>query len=88
MNIEVIQCSRKSKADELRFILSCNLYQMTIARSLFKGPSCDMGCPKKKVLRKSEEKMHQRMKMTSQRAENLVHVQQHHGKCFNIRIFF
>ena len=32
--------------------------------------------------------MHKKMKMTSQRAENLVHVQQHHGKSFFKKIFF
>ena len=44
----------------------------------------DIGCPEKKVLHKSEEKM----KMTSQRAENLVHIQQHHGKSFYKKISF
>ena len=42
----------------------------------------------KKVLHKSEEKMHKKMKMTSQRAENLVHVQQHHGKCLYKKLSF
>ena len=46
------------------------------------------GVSKKKVFHKSEEKMHKKMKMTSQRAENLVHVQQHHGKSFYKKIFF
>ena len=32
------------------------------------------GVSTKKVLHKSEEKMNKKMKMTSQRAENLVHV--------------
>ena len=32
--------------------------------------------------------MHSKVKMTSQRAENLVHVQQHHGKHFYKKIFF
>ena len=36
----------------------------------------------KKVSSKSEEKMHSIMKMTSQKAENLGHVQQHGGKYF------
>ena len=36
----------------------------------------------KKVSSKSEEKIYSIMKMTSQRAENLVHVQQHRGKYF------
>ena len=36
----------------------------------------------KKLLHKSEEKMHKKMKMTLQGAENLVHKQQHHGKHF------
>ena len=35
---------------------------------------------KKKVNHKREEKMHSKVKMTSQRAENLVHMQQHRGK--------
>ena len=43
---------------------------------------------KKKVLHKSEEKMHKKMKMTSQRAENLVHVQQHHGESFYKKKYF
>ena len=42
----------------------------------------------KKVLHKSEEKMHQKMKMTLQRAETLVHVQQHHIVSFYKKIFF
>ena len=42
----------------------------------------------KKELHKSEGKMHKKMKMTSQRAENFVHVQQHHGKCFYEKVFF
>ena len=46
------------------------------------------GVVKKKVNDKREEKMHWKMKMTSQRAENLVHVQQHHGKHFSKKIFF
>ena len=37
---------------------------------------------KKKVNHKREEKMHSKVKMTSQRAENLEHVQQQHGKHF------
>ena len=36
----------------------------------------------KKVSSKSEEKLHTKMKMTSQRAEDLVHVQLHRGKYF------
>ena len=46
------------------------------------------GVVKKKVNHKREEKMHSKVKMTSQRAENLVHVQQHHGKHFYKKIFF
>ena len=46
------------------------------------------GVVEKKVNYKSEEKMHSKVKMTSQRAENLVHVQQHHGKHFYKKIFF
>ena len=42
----------------------------------------------KKVLHKREEKMHKKIKMTSQKAENLVHVKQHHGKSFYKKIFF
>ena len=42
----------------------------------------------KKVLHKSQEEMHKKMKMTSQRAKNLVHVQQHHGISFYKKIFF
>ena len=41
----------------------------------------------KKVNHKREEKMHSKVKMTSQRAENLVHVQQHHCKQFYKKIF-
>ena len=32
--------------------------------------------------------MHSKVKMTSQIAENLVHVQQHHGKHFHKKLFF
>ena len=46
------------------------------------------GVVKKKVNHKREEKMHSKAKMTSQRAENLVHVQQHQGKHFYKKIFF
>ena len=46
------------------------------------------GVVKKKVNHKREEKMHPKVKMTSQRAENLVQVQQHHGKHFYKKIFF
>ena len=45
------------------------------------------GVVEKKVNYKSEEKMHSKVKMTSQRAENLVHVQQH-CKHFYKKIFF
>ena len=34
---------------------------------------------KKKVFHKSEGKMHKKMKMTLQRAKNLVHAKQHYG---------
>ena len=46
------------------------------------------GVDQKKVSIKSEEKMHTKMKMSLQRAENLVHVQQHCGKYFYKKIFF
>ena len=49
---------------------------------------CLYGVVKKKVNHKLEEKMHSKVKMTSQRAENLVHVKQHHGKHFYKKIFF
>ena len=41
----------------------------------------------KKVNHKSEEKMHSKVKMTLQKAENLLHVQQHHGKHFYKKTF-
>ena len=43
---------------------------------------------KKKVLHKSERKMPKKMKMTLQRAENLVHVKQHYGDSICKKIFF
>ena len=43
---------------------------------------------KKKVFHKSEGKMHKKMKMTQQRAKNLIHVQQNHGVSFYRKIFF
>ena len=46
------------------------------------------GVDQKKVSSKSEEKLHTKMKMTLQRAENLVHVQQHRRKYFYKKIFF
>jgi len=46
------------------------------------------GVVKKKVNHKREEKMHSKVKMTSQRAENLIYVQQRHGKHFYKKIFF
>ena len=42
----------------------------------------------KKVFHESEEKMHKKMKMTLQRAENLVQVQEHYGISFYEKIFF
>ena len=43
---------------------------------------------KKKVLHKSEEKIHKKLKMALQRAKNLVHVKQHYGVSFYEKIFF
>ena len=43
---------------------------------------------KKKVLHKIEEKMHKKMKITYQRAKNLVRVQQHYSISFYEKIFF
>ena len=42
----------------------------------------------KKVLHKQEEKVQEKMKMTSQEDKNLVQVQQHHGVYFCARIIF
>ena len=42
--------------------------------TLVKLPSSKYGVVKRKVCHKSEKKMYWKMKMTSQRAENLVHV--------------
>ena len=42
----------------------------------------------KKVFRKSEEKMHKKVKMTLQIAKNLVYVKQHYGVSFCKKIFF
>ena len=42
----------------------------------------------KKVFHKSEGKMPKKMKMTLQRAENLVHVKQHYGDSICKKIFF
>ena len=46
------------------------------------------GVVKKKVFHKSEGKMPKKMKMTLQRAENLVHVKQHYGDSICKKIFF
>ena len=46
------------------------------------------GVVKKKINRKSEEKMQLKVKMTLQRAENLVLAQQHLRKHFYKKIFF
>ena len=46
------------------------------------------GVVNKKVFHKSEEKMHKKVKMTLQRAKNLVHVKQHYGVSFYEKIFF
>ena len=46
------------------------------------------GVVNKKVLHKSEEKMPKKMKMTLQRAENLVHVKRHYGDSICKEIFF
>ena len=46
-----------------------------------------LGVPKK-LLHESEEKTHQKLKITLQGAEKLVHVQQHYGKHFYKEIFF
>ena len=42
----------------------------------------------KKVFHKSEGKMPKKMKMTLQRAENLVHVKRHYGDSICKEIFF
>jgi len=42
----------------------------------------------KKVFHKSEEKMHKKVKMTLQRAKNLVHVKKQYGVSFCKKIFF
>ena len=62
---------RKKGAIELRFyfaekeakvtVFSCHIFRYRVSQ--------------KKVFHKRQEKMHQKMKMTSQRAENLVHEQ-------------
>ena len=62
--------------------------QSATAKEAKKKKLTRYGVVKKKVNRKREEKMHSIVKMTSQRAENLVHVQQHHGKHFYKKIFF
>ena len=49
---------------------------------------CRYGVDNKKVFHKSEEKIHKKVKMTLQRAENLVHEQQDHGKSLYKKIFF
>ena len=49
---------------------------------------CQYRVSTKKVLHKREEKMHKKMKMTSQRVENLVYAQQDDGKSFYKKIFF
>ena len=46
------------------------------------------GVVNKKVFHKSEEKMPKKMKMTLQRAKNLVLIKQHYGVSFCIKIFF
>ena len=42
----------------------------------------------KKVLHKSEGKMHKEMKMTLQKDENLAHEQHQYGVCFCKKHFF
>jgi len=42
----------------------------------------------KKVFHKSEGKMHKKIKMTLQRAKNLVYVKQYYGVSFCMKIFF
>ena len=46
------------------------------------------GVDNKKVFYKSKGKMHKKMKMTLQRAENLVQVKKHSGNSFGKKIFF
>ena len=46
------------------------------------------GVQKKKVLHKIHKKMHKKMKITYQRAKNLVRVQQHYSISFYEKIFF
>ena len=52
--------------------------------------ACDsnIGWTIKKVFHKSEGKVHKKMKMTLQRAENLVHVKQHYSISFFKKYFF
>ena len=42
----------------------------------------------KQLFHKSEEEMHKKMKMTLQKAKNLVHVKQHYGVSYYKKIFF
>ena len=42
---------------------------------------------KKKVFHKSEEKVHKKLKMTLQRAKNLVHVKQHYCVSYCKKIY-
>ena len=64
-----------------------NLFH-TIQDDIYTYLSVWYGVVNKKVLHKSEEKMHKKVKMTSQRAKNLVHVKQNYGVSYSKKIFF
>ena len=55
---------------------------------MFEVISGEYRVSKKKVLHEIEEKMHKKMKITYQRAKNLVRVQQHYSIYFHEKIFF
>ena len=62
------------------YLFVCQETRLAISLSLSLSVSVWGG--QKKVNHKHEEKMHSKVKMTSQRAKNLVHVRQHCGKHF------
>ena len=67
------------------------MHSLTSLQGLFEAFCSTLGqyrVSNKKVFHESEEKMHKKMKMTLQRAENLVQVQEHYGISFYEKIFF
>ena len=74
--------TKNSKPINLSLIIS-TIVEISISTTLTKR----YGVVNKKLLHKSEDKMHKKMKVTLQRAKNLVHLKQHYDVSFYNKTF-